>query len=66
MTNKDIENFTSKLVSLKNKSSINDITIRTYEKHIAYFENAEGLIINTLDNEELTDKEKLKIIKDIF
>lgn len=64
MTNKEIKDFTSKLVSLKNENSINKITIKTYERIIAELENAEGLIINTLDNKELTDKEKIKIIKD--
>ena len=64
MTNKEIEDFTSKLVSLKNENSINKITIKSYELHIIELENFEGLIINTLDNTELTDKEKIKIIKD--
>ena len=63
MTNQEIKDFTSKLVSLKNENSINKITIKTYERKIREFENAEGLIINTLDNTELTDKEKIKIIK---
>jgi len=64
MTNQEIKNFTSKLVSLKNENSINKITIRTYERNISELENFEGLIINTLDNTELTDSEKIKIIKD--
>ena len=64
MTNREIEDFTSKLVSLKNENSINKITIKSYELHIAELENFGGLIINTLDNPELTDKEKVKIIKD--
>jgi len=63
MTNQEIKDFTHKLVSLKNENSINKITIATYERKITEFENAEGLIINTLDNTELTDKEKIKIIK---
>lgn len=78
MTNKEIKDFTSKLVSLKNENSINKITIKTNERKLNELkeinqrltdlliehENAEGLIINTLDNTELTDKEKIKIIKD--
>jgi len=64
MTNQEIKDFTHKLVSLKNENSINKITIRTYERNISELENFEGLIINTLDNTELTDSEKIKIIKD--
>jgi len=62
MTKQEIKDFTNKLVSLKNENSINKITIATYERKITEFENAEGLIINTLDNIELTDKEKIEII----
>jgi hypothetical protein len=63
MTNKEIKDFTSKLVSLKNENSINKITIRTYERNILELEAFEGLIINTLDNPNLTPSEMIEIIK---
>lgn len=64
MTNQEIKDFTSKLVSLKNQNSINKITIKTYERNIAELEAFEGLVINTLDNQELTPSEMIKIIKE--
>mgnify|MGYP003654722327 CR=1 FL=1 len=73
MTQRDIINLTDGIVSMKNENTMlrksverNQTKIIELQILIDRFENTEGLIINTLDNTELTDKEKIDIIQKEF
>jgi len=70
MTQRDIINLTDGIVSMKNENTMlrksierNKTKVIELQILIDKYENSEGLIINTLDNTELTDKEKIEIIK---
>jgi len=73
MTQREIINFTDSIVSMKNENTMLKNTIQRKETKIIElqilidkFENDEGLIINTLDNPDLTTTEKINIIKESF
>ena len=73
MTQREIINFTDNIVSMKNENTMLKDTVKRKETKIIElqilidkFENAEGLIINTLDNQDLTTTEKIDIIKKEF
>ena len=73
MTQREIINFTDNIVSMKNENTMLKNTVQRKETKIIElqilidkFENTEGLIINTLDNPELTTKEKINIIEKEF
>ena len=73
MTQREIINFTDSIVSMKNENTMLKNTIQRKETKIIElqilidkFENSEGLIINTLDNPDLTTTEKINIIKESF
>ena len=73
MTQREIINFTDSIVSMKNENTMLKNTIQRKETKIIElqilideFENNEGLIINTLDNPDLTTTEKINIIKESF
>ena len=73
MTQRDIINLTDGIVSMKNENTMLKNTIQRKETKIIElqilideFENNEGLIINTLDNPDLTTTEKINIIKESF
>ena len=70
MTQREIINLTDGIVSMKNENTMlrksierNKTKVIELQILIDKYENSEGLIINTLDNTELTDKEKIEIIK---
>jgi hypothetical protein len=46
------------------KQETKDFNCKYYKDMFIEFENFEGLIINTLDNIELTNEQKIQIIKD--
>ena len=46
------------------KQETKDFNCKYYKDMFTEFENFEGLIRNTLDNIELTNKQKIQIIKD--
>ena len=73
MTQRDIINLTDGIVSMKNENTMlrksverNQTKVIQLQILIDKFENTEGLRINTLDNTELTDKEKIDIIEREF
>jgi len=73
MTQREIINLTDGIVSMKNENTMlrksverNQTKVIELQILIDRFENTEGLIINTLDNTELTDKEKIDIIQKEF
>ena len=49
---------------LMDKQETKDFNCKYYKDMFILFENFEGLIINTLDNIELTNEQKIQIIKD--
>ena len=70
MTQRDIINFTDKLVSMKNENTILKKSVERKEAKIIELqilidneESFEGLIINTLDNPDLTHSEMIEIIQ---
>ena len=73
MTQREIINFTDSIVSMKNENTMLKNTVQRKETKIIElqilidkFENTEGLIINTLDNPDLTITEKINIIEKEF
>lgn len=70
MTQREIISFTDSIVSMKNENTMLKNTVERKSTKIielqiliGKFEDAEGLIINTLDNPDLTTTEKINIIK---